>query len=386
MTVLSVVDFIFQGDKYGRKQALANSLLLMAFPTTIMGCLPTYETAGAVSLVLLVICRLIQGMSTGGQLPASLVYTVEKRDPSQWGFYGCLPVVAAQIGALLGNLTGALMRSLLTEEELVAWGWRIPFLSGIIIGFVAIYIKVCGAELDTHSNAYNDRKVESPIRAAFSKENRVALLSTMLTPSLYACGFYITYVWMAIFMEDLLEPAVPHAFWVNAGSMLLGLSLMMPVAGWMSDKVGSRIKLMAPACISMSISGPLLVMLIAKSNPWLAFLAQVLLGAQLAMYTGPLLAWMVENFSPEVRMTSAAIGYDLAHMVIAGFSPAMATSLYIRYGVNAPGFIYTVFGIISIVGIYINHFYGSKRCGDSDVRGLELQPAKDGSKKLLEVS
>ena len=83
----------YVGDKHGRKSALTKSLFLMAFPTTLMGCLPTYNTAGVWSTVLLVCCRLMQGISVGGQLPASLVYTVEKRHPSTWGYYGSLPMV-----------------------------------------------------------------------------------------------------------------------------------------------------------------------------------------------------------------------------------------------------------------------------------------------------
>lgn len=78
------------GDRYGRKQALVLSLFLMAFPTFLMGCLPTYEQVGALSTISLVVCRLLQGMSVGGQLPASLVYTVEIRPKAHWGYYGAL--------------------------------------------------------------------------------------------------------------------------------------------------------------------------------------------------------------------------------------------------------------------------------------------------------
>ncbi len=83
------------GDKHGRKQALVISLFLMAFPTFLMGCLPTYEQVGATSTILLVICRLLQGMSVGGQLPASLIYTVEMRPKEHWGYYGSLVMVSS---------------------------------------------------------------------------------------------------------------------------------------------------------------------------------------------------------------------------------------------------------------------------------------------------
>jgi MFS transporter, MHS family, proline/betaine transporter len=110
------------GDKHGRKAALTQSLFMMALSTTLMGCLPTYQQVGVFSTILLCLCRLIQGISVGGQLPASLVYTVEKRPKQHWGYYGSLPMVAANVGTLLGNLCGALMRQVLTEEQLLSWG------------------------------------------------------------------------------------------------------------------------------------------------------------------------------------------------------------------------------------------------------------------------
>ena len=132
----------YMGDKYGRKYALVLSLFLMAVPTFVMGCLPSYDQVGVLSTVLLVICRLLQGMSVGGQLPASLIYTVETRPKEKWGLYGSLVMMAANIGTLLGNLVGATLRSVLTEEQLVSWGWRIPFLSGVLIAFVAWYLQL----------------------------------------------------------------------------------------------------------------------------------------------------------------------------------------------------------------------------------------------------
>ncbi|CAB9498923.1 Putative proline/betaine transporter [Seminavis robusta] len=350
----------YVGDKHGRKEALTKSLFMMAIPTTLMGCLPTYKTAGGWSIFLLVVCRLVQGVSVGGQLPASLVYTVEKRDPQQWGYYGSLPMVAANVGTLLGNLCGAFMRQVLSEEQLLSWGWRLPFFSGILIAAVALYLKATGADVHTTAGVYDseDSAIKNPIRVALAKENRWALLSTALTPMLWASGFYVSFVWMAIFMDELNEPPVPGAFWINAVSMLLGMTFMLPIAGSMSDRVG-RVPIMTCAGVGLAALGPVLLILISKGNPFLAFLSQFTLGVLLSFFGGPLCAWLVENFSPEVRLTSASLGYDLAHALVGGFSPAIATALYVNVGKYAPGLIYVVFGVISVFGLYVQHF-----CGD----------------------
>ena len=222
----------YVGDKHGRKEALTRSLFLMAIPTTLMGCLPTYSQVGVISTLLLCLCRLMQGISVGGQLPASLVYTVEKRPKSQWGYYGSLPMVAANVGTLLGNLCGAIMRQTLTDDQLVAWGWRIPFFSGIIIAFVACYIRKYGSDGAYDAGAYqgeNTTKQSNPIKVAFRRENRLALLSTSMAPMIWGAGFYVSFVWMSIFMEELMDPPIANGFWINFLALLFGMTLILPV-------------------------------------------------------------------------------------------------------------------------------------------------------------
>ncbi len=178
------------GDKYGRKEALVLSLFLMAFPTFLMGCLPTYAQIGAWSTASLVVCRLLQGMSVGGQLPASLIYTVEMRPKERWGFYGSLVMMAANTGTLLGNFVGALLRTILTDDELLRWGWRIPFLSGILIAIVANYLRLHGEEHHPNAGEYDDKGgkggsdggAKHPLAEVFKRENLPALSSATLTP------------------------------------------------------------------------------------------------------------------------------------------------------------------------------------------------------------
>ncbi len=315
----------YVGDKHGRKEALTRSLLLMAIPTTLMGCLPTYNQVGVFSTILLCCCRLVQGVSVGGQLPASLVYTVEKRPKSQWGYYGSLPMVAANVGTLLGNLCGALMRQVLTDEQLRAWGWRLPFFSGILIAFVAFYLRKHGEDGAYHDETTGEVSEEAiatmskavkphnPIKTAFQRGNRLALLSTSIVPMLWGAGFYVSFVWIAIFMEELMDPPMPGAFWINSLGLLFGMTWILPIAGAISDRVG-RTLMMTISGLLLTGLGPVFLILISRGNPISAFFSQLMLGLLLSFYGGPLCAWLVENFSPEVRMTSASIGYDMRYV------------------------------------------------------------------------
>mmetsp|Transcript_15353 Transcript_15353/g.22664 ORF Transcript_15353/g.22664 Transcript_15353/m.22664 type:complete len:505 (+) Transcript_15353:87-1601(+) len=369
----------YVGDKKGRKEALTNSLFLMAIPTTVMGCLPTYNQVGVLAPILLSICRFAQGVSVGGQLPASLVYTVEKRDKSQWGYYGSLPMMAANTGTLLGNLCAAFMRQVLSEEQLVSWGWRLPFFSGILIAFVACYLKAHGTEVHTNEGVYDSATSEhtNPIRAAFrTTRNRLAILYVAMTTVLLAAGFYVTFVWMAIYMDELLDPPIKTAFWINTCSLFFGMTLILPLAGRLSDRHG-RVTMMTLSAISIVALGPFLLILISRGQPFVAFLSQFLLGLMLSFYTGPFPAYMMERFSPDVRLTSVSVGYDLAHALFGGFSPAVATALF-NLNPYAPGFIYVGCGLIALVGIGLTHRYGGdQREGitEANDRDVELPPA-----------
>eukprot|EP00571_Detonula_confervacea_P001349 CAMPEP_0172322570 /NCGR_PEP_ID=MMETSP1058-20130122/46234_1 /TAXON_ID=83371 /ORGANISM="Detonula confervacea, Strain CCMP 353" /LENGTH=488 /DNA_ID=CAMNT_0013038341 /DNA_START=338 /DNA_END=1804 /DNA_ORIENTATION=+ len=350
------------GDKHGRKQALVLSLFLMAFPTFLMGCLPTYEQVGSMSTILLVICRLLQGMSVGGQLPASLIYTVEMRPKDRWGYYGALVMMAANCGTLLGNFVGAIMRTVLTDEQLVSWGWRIPFLSGILIAFVAIYLRTHGKEHNPNAGEYDDdgddecnanEESKHPFKEVFKRENLPALASATLTPMLWGAGFYTTFVWMAIFMDQLLDPPIEHGFWINAMALLFGIILPLPLTGMLSDKWG-RDKTMSIGVVGLAILGPVMVNVIASGQALQAFFAQVSLGLLLSLFGGPMNAWLVEKFPPKIRLTSAALGYDLAHCTASAFSPLIATLLVRDYGVNAPGAIYPFFAVLAVVGMFMS--------------------------------
>jgi len=372
------------GDRYGRKKALVLSLFLMAFPTFLMGCLPTYESVGALSTILLVICRLLQGMSVGGQLPASLIYTVEMRPQAHWGYFGALVMMAANCGTLLGNIVGAVMRTMLTDEELLEWGWRLPFLSGILIAFVAMYLRDYGKEHNPNAKEYeenNENDVKNPLSEVFKRENLPALGAATLTPMLWGVGFYVSFVWMAIFMDVLIENPFEHSFWMNAFALLFGIILPMPLAGALSDRIG-RLKTMTLGACGLAIVGPIAIRAISSGVAIKAIVAQWILGVCCATFGAPMNAWLVESFPPKVRLTSAALGYDLSHCTATAFSPLIATLLVQEYGPNSVGLLYPFFAILAICGMYLS----SKVHRDGGVEessGDDVQMSNIGSQKEL---
>jgi len=348
------------GDKFSRKRALELSIFLMAFPTFAMGCLPTFETWGWWSVVVLVFVRLLQGLSAGGQLMSSLVFVAEGHDRKWWGWYGSWAMTSANFGTFLGGLIGYGMRTFFSYDQLSNGNWRIPFLCGIFVSASGFYLKhnvkdhkkiaSSGMELVTDESTHTTRQL-SPLQMAFSKKLRGSLFSVTASVILWSGGFYVTFVWLVICMKDLVDPPVPNPFAVNATSLFLTMVCMFPFAGWWSDLKGRRTIMTAGAC-GMALFGPMAMKLVCMGSFWMALMAQMILGFFLCLYAGPMCAWLVESFPAETRLTSVALGYNSAMAIAGGLSPSLATWLLKTYGPMGAGYLISTFAVIALCGLY----------------------------------
>ncbi|GMH74535.1 hypothetical protein TrRE_jg72 [Triparma retinervis] len=381
------------GDTYGRKRALELSIFLMAGPTFLMGCLPPYSLIGSWAIVLLCITRLLQGMSVGGQLMASAVFTIEsQKDASKHGLYGSFVFATANFGTLLGGVIGEVMMDTLTDEQLHSWGWRVPFLSGICVAGFGFYLKYYEEEDEIGGGDKTDSKGEgeeegtvvseensngeeaspslpklNPIREAITTNLR-ATLSVGMVGSLWSAGFYVFFVWGATYMNTLLEPPIEHAFAVNASALFVGVCVFFSIGGSLSDTFGRR-PLMIIGSLLSAVMAPICLWLIATyKDPYVAFLAQTVFGICLSIFGGPMTAWMVESFPPAARLTSMSIGYNIAQCVMGGTSPVISTSL-VDVGAVAPGFFISACGLLAAAGVWISDVSEEDRMKMEKIRG-----------------
>lgn len=282
-------------------------------------------------------------------------------------------------GSLLGGVTSFVLRASLTHDQLVSWGWRIPFLSGILVSYFGFYLKTHGGDHDGYhyreprqngeeengGNGYvvNDKdfvneeadeviisKPRNPLFQAFSRGNLRPLLAASMVPMLWSAGFYLSFVWMAIFMAELIQDPVPGAFALNSAALFFSVCLLFPVAGILSDRFG-RVRIMTIGGMGMGILSPVLVILIGRGNPVLAFLSQSLMGISLSLFGAPMCAWLVEAFEPSARLTSVSIGYNIAHAIAGGSTPYLATRMVDKVGPGSPGWILTILAIIALTGL-----------------------------------
>ena len=153
-------------------------------------------------------------------------------------------------------------------------------------------------------------------------------------------------------METLITPPIQGAFWVNLIANIFGLTMTSFFAGWLSDRWG-RVNTMTFGAITVGIIGPIMVWIISWGNTVQALFAQIAICFFLSFYAGPFCTWLVERFPPKIRLTSAALGFNIGICISSGFSPAIATSL-VRTSEWAPGLIYPIFAVLGLVGMVIS--------------------------------
>ncbi|HSH99790.1 MAG TPA: MFS transporter [Reyranella sp.] len=310
------------GDKLGRRAALTFSVVAMAIPTFLVGVLPGYQVLGMMAPIALTILRMIQGLSVGGEYTTSIVFMVEHAPPGRRGLIGAVGCCGAIAGILLGSATGALLSELLPAETMTAWGWRLPFMFGLVVGVAGYFLR---RHID--ESAVPKAASRSPLRDTVRLHGpllmRLAGLSTF-----NAVGFYLLFVYIVSWLQlaDGIAPA--HALEINSLSMLVLLPWMIAM-GALSDKVGRKPVLLAATVIAVVSAVPLFWLMHHDQPAWIQ-LGQLGFVLSVGMFLGAQPTLMVEEVPVEIRCTAIALGYNVTLGIVGGLSPLVATWLVQR--------------------------------------------------------
>ena len=340
--------FGYFGDTVGRKNALAASVILMAIPTTLVGCLPTHAQVGLFAPVLLTLLRLLQGLSIGGELTGSISFIVEHSPPDQRGFFGSWASCSIGMGILLGSAVGAYMTSLLSHEALTAWGWRVPFLLGSLVGVVGLYLRLKMDEPESFLKLQQAGTISpAPLREALTHHWK-EIGSTTLATWILATGFYMIFVYLTTYLSSETHIPLASALELNTISIIMML-ILVPIMGAQSDRFGRK-PLLVTGCIGMIIvSYPLFVILSHESIPF-DLVGQLMFAFFLTMVWGPFPAMLVERFPTRVRMTGMSLGYNFGWAFFGGTTPLLATYLIKETGSRlVPSLCLIASGLISLV-------------------------------------
>ena len=331
------------GDKFGRRAALTFSVTAMALPTFLVGVLPGYDVLGVAAPILLTLLRMIQGLSVGGEYTTSIVFMVEQAPPGRRGLLGAMAGCGAVVGIVFGSATGALIASLMSPEAMAAWGWRVPFVVGLLVGFAGYFLRrqIPEAALTKHER--------SPVVEAFRMHG--ALLARLAGLSAFnAVGFYLMFVYIVSWLQLVDGIAPAHALEINTVSMLLLLPVML-LMGMLSDRFGRKPLLLAATGLAFVTAVPLF-WLMHHEQVWLVLIGQLGFVLSIGTFGGVQPTIMVEEVPASVRCTIVALGYNVTLGIVGGLSPLVATWLVHRTENDlAPAFMVMVAAAVSFFAI-----------------------------------
>lgn len=339
------------GDRFGRKRALELSVLLMALPTTAMGLLPTYETVGLWAPVLLTLCRIVQGISIGGELIGSVSFVVEHAAPRRRGLVGSTAFFSVTAGILLGSLLIGVVDRLFTPAELTAWAWRVPFLFGVLTAAAAVYIRLTMDETPHFEARRAAGDVpDNPLGEAL-RTGAADIVRLAVTASTVAVGFQMTYFWLPGYMAKVLVPPIPHPLDITSANMI-ALMVVIPVAALLSDYVGRKPVMIAGTGVIALGAAPLF-RLFAEPTATDGWIVQGVLTLGVGALLGPIGTAMIELFPGRIRFTAVAVGYNLPLAIIGGTAPMFVTWLIKATGDPlSPGLYLSAVGAASTIALF----------------------------------
>ena len=324
------------GDRVGRKPVLTVTILLMALGTGIIAFAPGYAAIGAGAPILLLVARVLQGFSAGGEVGGAAALLMEHAPPGRRGEYVSWLQATMAGSNIMGALAGFAVTSLLTHSQLESFGWRLPFAFGLLIAPIGLWIRSTLDETPEFKREVEQRTVPAaPLRTLLSKYPLAVLkgfsLSTMLTVSSYTLVIY-----MPTYVQTVLHYAPNEAFASSVVANILMVATCV-LAGMASDRVGRRVVLIAAATWVVVLVLPLLWLMSARHGLPVLMLSQCLLCLGVGSFIGVAPPTIAEMFPAAVRSTGVSLSYNLAVTIFSGFAFAALTWLTAHVGLYAPG-------------------------------------------------
>lgn len=338
-------------DRAGRKAGLTLTILLMGLSTAMIGLCPTYAQIGLAAPLIVVAARLLQGFSLGGEVSGVIAYLVEQAPAKRRGFYGSWQQSGQALAGILASFTGFLLGTMLSTEANSAWGWRVPFLIGLLIVPVGLYLRAKLTETPAFAaELARGTQAKAPLAETFRLHSR-NVLAGLGAIVIGTAAVYVFFIYMPTYaIRELKIPAATALLANGIGYMVM--LVLSPITGAWSDKVGFK-PLVIFATISIGVATlPLLAWVHAAPSLGRLIAVQFVLAILLSFFTGPMPAMLAKLFPTRVRSTGVAVAYNLSVTIFGGFAPFIATWLIARTGnVFAPGYYVVAAAVISLVAL-----------------------------------
>ena len=329
-------------DRKGRKPALLLIIILMTGAIGMIGFAPTYATIGVAAPLIIVLARLLQGFTTGGEFASATSFLIESAPAHRRGFYGSWQMVGQGLAVLFGVLLGALLTRNLAPEALDSWGWRVPFLLGLIIGPVGLFIRRHLQETEPFLEARGAGTIRQRLDTTLATHLKEVLVCLGVTAS-GTISFYVILLYMPTFARTQLHLPLDQAF----VAQVIGLACMIvltPLSGALSDRIGRKPIIIAALTLYFVLVYPLFSWLYDNPSFGNLVIVQVVLCSLLGIFFGPTSTIAAEQFPARARSTGLGISYNLAVLIFGGFaqffvtwlieatSSPIAPSFYVMFG------------------------------------------------------
>jgi MHS family proline/betaine transporter-like MFS transporter len=335
------------GDRRGRKQALTLSIVLMTIGTGLMTIMPSYDTLGLLSPILVICARLLQGFSVGGEFASSVTFMVEHR-PDRAGFFASWQWSSQGFAALVATGLGVLLTSTMSAADLQAWGWRIPFAVGLLIGPIGYYIR---SHMDETPEFRTAAPPRTPMRDLIVTQWDLLLLviGTVIisTSSQYMLVYMPTYAIRELHLPQYLS-------YTAAMSAAALQTVVVPFVGILVDRVGQTRVMMAAAALFCITAYPAFALLASHASIGVLIAMVCWIGFLKSCYSGSLPSLMAKVFPAATRVSGLSLSYNVGVTIFGGFAPFFAQSLIDLTGSKlAPSFYIIFTAFLSFVALFI---------------------------------
>ncbi|MBS1170462.1 MAG: alpha-ketoglutarate permease [Burkholderiaceae bacterium] len=310
-------------DKRGRKKALVTSVMMMCGGSLAIALLPGYETIGLLAPVVLLLARMLQGLSVGGEYGTTATYMSEVAMRGRRGFYSSFQYVTLIGGQLLAVLVLVILQQLLDDTQLRAWGWRIPFVIGAIAAIVALMLR--GTLKETATQEVTKSKDAGSIRALF-RDHKAAFFTVVGYTAGGSLSFYTFSTYMQKYLVNTVGMSIKTASTIMTGGLFVFMC-MQPVLGALSDRIGRRSNMLLFAGLGALVAVPLMTTLRFISSPLLAFLLISLALTIVSLYTSIAGIVKAEVFPMELRALGVGLSYAVANAMFGGSAEFVALGL-----------------------------------------------------------
>ncbi len=310
-------------DRHGRKSSLLISVVMMCTGSLMIACLPTYDSIGMWAPALLLLARLLQGLSVGGEYGTTATYMSEVALKGRRGFFSSFQYVTLIGGQLLAVLVVVVLQQLYTEQELRTWAWRIPCVIGAITAVVALLLR---RTLHETSSADTRNTKDAGSVVALLRDHKAAFFTVLGYTAGGSLIFYTFTTYMQKYLVNTAGMPIKTASYVMTGALFVYMC-MQPVFGALSDRIGRRTNMMLFGALGALITVPVLTALHTITNPAVAFVLITLSMAVVSLYTSISGIVKAEMFPPEVRALGVGLAYAIANAIFGGSAEYVALGL-----------------------------------------------------------